>query len=67
MPQGRGESLVPQIDSAVNQAEQLRPADPGAVQGPVGCLRPRKAQQIDRLELSLVALLTSEQAQLQAI
>jgi len=53
--QGRGESLVAQLDSAVNQAEQLRDQQ-------------IQQQYSDQLGVYvLAAALTSEQAQLQAI
>jgi hypothetical protein len=68
MAQGMGESLVAQLDSAVNQAEQLR--DQQVQQqycDQLGVYVQEKAEQIDRLQSSLTAALTSEQAQLQAI
>jgi hypothetical protein len=68
LPHGRGESLVAQLDSAVNQAEQLR--DQQIQQqycDQLGIYVQEKAQQIDRLQSSLAASLTSEQAQLRAI
>jgi hypothetical protein len=68
MAQGMRESLVAQLDSAVNQAEQLR--DQQVQQqycDQLGVYVQEKAEQIDRLQSSLTAALTSEQAQLQAI
>jgi hypothetical protein len=68
LPQGRGESLVAQLDSAVNQAEQLRDEQVQQEHNDqLGVYVQEKAQQIERLESSLAAALTSEQAQLQAI
>ncbi len=68
LPQGRGESLVAQLDSAVNQAEQLRDQQvQQQYSDQLGVYVQEKAQQIDRLQSSLAAVLTSEQAQLQAI
>src|SRR5271165_4422429 len=68
LPQGRGESLVAQLDSAVNQAEQLRDQQiQQQYSDQLGIYVQEKAQQIDRLQSSLAASLTSEQAQLQAI
>src|SRR5260370_4264051 len=67
-PQGKGESLVAQLDSAVNQAEQLRDQQvQQQYSDQLGVYVQEKAQQIDRLQSSLAAALTSEQAQLQAI
>jgi hypothetical protein len=66
--QGRGESLVAQLDSAVNQAEQLRDQQvQQQYSDQLGVYVQEKAEQIDRLQSSLAAALTSEQAQLQAI
>jgi hypothetical protein len=68
LPQGRGESLVAQLDSALNQAEQLRDQQiQQQYSDQLGIYVQEKAQQIDRLQSSLAASLTSEQAQLQAI
>src|SRR5208282_4897867 len=68
LPQGRGESLVAQLDSAVNQAEKLRDQQiQQQYSDQLGIYVQEKAQQIDRLQSSLAASLTSEQAQLQAI
>jgi hypothetical protein len=68
LPQGRGESLVAQLDSAVNQAEQLRDEQvQQEYNDQLGVYVQEKAEQIDRLQSSLAAALTSEQAQLQAI
>jgi hypothetical protein len=68
LPQGRGDSLVAQLDSAVNQAEQLRYQQiRQQYTDQLGVYVQEKAQQIDRLQSSLAASLTSEQAQLQAI
>jgi len=68
LPQGRGESLIAQLDSAVNQAEELRDQQiQQQYSGQLGVYVQEKAQQIDRLQSSLAAALTSEQAQLQAI
>jgi hypothetical protein len=68
LPQGRGESLIAQLDSAVNQAEQLRDQQiQQQYSDQLGIYVQEKAQQIDRLQSSLAASLTSEQAQLQAI
>jgi hypothetical protein len=67
-PQGKGESLVAQLDSAVNQAEQLRDEQvQQQYSDQLGVYVQEKAEQIDRLQSSLAAALTSEQAQLQAI
>jgi len=67
-PQGRGESLVAQLDSAVNQAEQLRAQQiQQQYSDQLGVYVQEKAQQIDRLQSSLAESLTSEQAHLQAI
>jgi hypothetical protein len=67
LPQGRGDSLVAQLDSAVNQAEQLRDQQiQQQYTDQLGIYVQEKAQQIDRLQSSLAASLTSEQAQLQA-
>jgi len=68
LPQGRGDSLVAQLDSAVNQAEQLRYQQiQQQYTDQLGVYVQEKAQQIDRLQSSLAASLTAEQAQLQAI
>ena len=68
LPQGRGESLVAQLDSALNQAEQLRDQQiQQQYSDQLGIYVQEKAQQIYRLQFSLAASLTSEQAQLQAI
>ena len=68
LPQGRGESLIVQLDSALNQAEQLRDQQiQQQYSDQLGIYVQEKAQQIDRLQSSLAASLTSEQAQLQAI
>ena len=67
-PQGKGESLVAQLDSAVNQAEQLRDEQvQQQYSDQLGVYVQEKAEQIDRLQSSLAAALTSEQAQLKAI
>ena len=68
LPQGRGESLVAQLDSAVNQTEQLRDQQvQQRYSDQLGVYVQEKAEQIDRLQSNLAAALTSEQAQLQAI
>jgi hypothetical protein len=68
LPQGMGESLVAQLDSAVNQAEQLRYQQvQQEYSDQLGAYVQEKAEQIERLQSSLAAALTSEQAQLQAI
>jgi len=68
LPQGRGERLVTRLDSAVNQAEQLRDQQiQQQYSDQLGVYVQEKAQQIDRLKSSLTAVLTSEQVQLQAI
>ena len=68
LPQGRGESLVAQLDSAVNQVEQLRDQQiQQQYSDQLGVYVQEKAEQINRLQSSLAAALTSEQAQLQAI
>jgi len=68
LPQGRGESLIAQLDSALNQAEQLRDQQiQQQYSGQLGVYVQEKAEQINRLQSSLAAALTSEQAQLQAI
>src|SRR5271166_5381289 len=68
LPQGRGDSLVAQLDSAVNQAEQFRDQQTQQqYSDQLGVYVQEKAEQIDRLQSSLAAALTSEQAQLQAI
>src|SRR5271165_1455899 len=68
LPQGRGESLIAQLDSALNQAEQLRDQPiQQQYSDQLGVYVQEKAEQIDRLQSSLAAVLTSEQAQLQAI
>jgi hypothetical protein len=62
------ESLVAKFDSAVNQAEQLRDQQvQQEYSDQLGVYVQEKAEQIDRLQSSLAAVLTSEQAQLQAI
>ena len=67
LPRGRGESLVAQLDSAVNQAEQLRDQQvQQQYSDQLGVYVQEKAEQIDRLQSSLAAALTSEQAQLKA-
>ncbi len=64
LPQGRGDSLVAQLDSAVNQAEQLRDQQiQQQYSDQLGVYVQEKAEQIDRLQSSLAAALTSEQAQ----
>jgi topoisomerase IA-like protein len=66
--QGRGESLVAQLDSAVNQAEQLRDQQiQQQYSDQFGVYVQEKAEQIDRLQSNLAEALTFEQAQLQAI
>src|SRR4029077_10397185 len=66
MAQGGGESLVAQLDSAVNQAEQLRDQQvQQEYSDQLGVYVQEKAEQIHRLQSSLAAALTSEQAQLQ--
>ena len=68
LPQGRGESLVAQLDSAVNQAEQLRDQQiQQQYSDQLGVFVQEKTEQIDRLQSSLAESLASEQAQLQAI
>src|SRR5208282_3550803 len=68
LPHGTGESLVAQLDSAVNQADQLRDQQvQQQYSDQLGVYVQEKAQQIDRLQSSLAAALTSEQAQLKAI
>jgi hypothetical protein len=68
LPQGGGESLVAQLDSAGNQAEQLRDRQvQEQYSDQLGVYVQEKAEQIDRLQSRLAAALTSEQAQLQAI
>ena len=68
LPQGRGESLVAQLDSAVNQAEQLRAQQTQQhYSDQLGVYVQEKAKLIGRLQSSLAASLISEQAQLQAI
>ena len=68
MAQAKGESLVAQLDSAVNQAEQLRDQQvQQQYSDQLAVYVQEKAEQIDRLQSSLAAALTSEQAQLQAI
>ena len=42
LPQGRGDSLVPQLDSALNQAEQFRDQQIQPILRPVGRLRSRE-------------------------
>ena len=54
--QGRGESLVAQLDSAVNQAEQLRHQQvQQEYSDQLGVYVQEKAEQIDRLQSSLAA------------
>jgi hypothetical protein len=68
LPQGRGESLIAQLDSAVSQAEQLRDQQvKGEYNDQLGIYVQEKAEQIERLQSNLAAVLTSEKAQLQAI
>ena len=68
LPQGGGESLVAQLDSAVNQTEQLRDQQvQQQYSDQLGIYVQERAEQIDRLQSNLAAALTSEQAQLQAI
>jgi hypothetical protein len=68
LPQGRGESLVAQLDSAVSQVEQLRDQQvQQQYSDQLGVYVQEKAEQIERLQSSLAAALTLEQAQLQAI
>ena len=56
------------FDSAVNQAEQFRDQQvQQQYSDRLGVYVREKAEQIDRLQSSLAAALTSEQAQLQAI
>jgi hypothetical protein len=63
-----GESLIAQLDSAVSQAEQLRDQQvQQQYNDKLGIYVQEKAEQIDRLQSSLAAALTSEKAQLQAI
>jgi hypothetical protein len=63
-----GSSSVAQLDSAVSQAEQLRDQQVQQEHSDqLGVYVQEKAEQIDRLQSSLAAALTSEQAQLQAI
>jgi hypothetical protein len=51
LPQGRGDSLVAQLDSAVNQAEQLRYQQiQQQYTDQLGVYVQEKAQQIDRLQ-----------------
>jgi hypothetical protein len=57
----------PQLESAVSQAEQLRDQQvQQEYSDQLGVYVQEKAEQIDRLQSSLEAVLTSEQAQLQA-
>jgi hypothetical protein len=57
LPQGRGESLVAQLDSAVNQAEQLRDEQvQQQYSDQLGVYVQEKAEQIDRLQSSLAAV-----------
>ena len=57
LPQGRGESLVAQLDSAVNQAEQLRDQQiQQQYSDQLGVYVQEKAEQIDRLQSSLAAV-----------
>ena len=68
LPQGRGESLVAQLDSAVNQAEQLRDQQvqqENSDQFGVYVQEKRGANRPAAIQPS--GVLTSEQAQLQAI
>ena len=59
--QGRGESLVAQLDSAVNQAEQLRDQQiQRQYSDQFGVYVQEKAEQIDRLQSNLAEALTSE-------
>ena len=61
-------SLVAQLDSAVNEVEQLRDQQvQQQYSDKLGVYVQEKAEQIDRLQSSLAAALTSEQTQLQAI
>ena len=61
-------SRVAQLDGAVGQAEQLRDQQvQQQYSDQLGAYVQEKAEQIDRLQSSLAAALTSEQAQLQAI
>jgi hypothetical protein len=65
---GTGESLVVQLESGVNQAEQLR--DQQVQQqyaDQFGVYVQTTAEQIERLQSSLVAALSSEQTQLQVL
>ena len=66
---GGGENLDWQLDSAANQAEQLRDqqvTSSAAYNDQLGIYVQEKAEQIDR-QSNLAAALTSEKAQLQAI
>src|SRR5271165_4830454 len=64
----RGDSPVAQLDSAVNQVEQLRDQQvQQEYSDRLGVYVQEKAEQIDRLRSSLAAVLTSEQAELQTI
>jgi hypothetical protein len=69
LPQGRGESLVAQLDSAVNQAARERSGQQVQQEysDQLGVYVQEKAEQINRLQSSLAAALAAEQAQLQAI
>ena len=63
-----GESLIAQLDSAVNQVEEL--SDQQAQRqynDQLGIYVQEKAEQIDRLQSNLAAALSSEKAHLQAI
>ena len=56
-PQRRGESLVAQLESAVNQAEQLRDQQvQQEYSDQLGVYVQEKAEQIDRLQSSLAAV-----------
>jgi len=57
LPQGRGESLVTQLDSAVNQAEQLRDQQiQQQYSDQLGVYVQEKAQQIDWSRLRLLSV-----------
>jgi hypothetical protein len=59
LPQRRGESLVAQLDSALNQAEQLRDQQiQQQYSDQLGVYVQEKAEQIDRLQSSLAAALS---------
>ena len=65
---GPNSSRIAQLDSAISQAEQLRDEQVQQQYGDqLGVYVQEKAEQIDRLRSSLAAVLTSEQAELQAI